>query len=255
MTSSIDFYIFVDMRTIRESVFETNSSTTHCVTISKQFKTVKDVPFRSPSEFPKLNANKELEVEMNIYWDMDVLDKSIDLSSVDTIIKYITAHAVYSSEETLYSRKNHEVINHFDENHENLLHDIQEAYEIIGLEAPVDIKPYFLDENDNKIYITKDNVYHWHTPYSEDSWYNNKKEWKIALNKKIKTIPGSATWPITKYNIGMCGNDLCGYTYNEATYHFENMSNGFDWDRDEKNEDLTTIDMLTKQVTLSFYHT
>jgi hypothetical protein len=249
------------MRTIRQSVFETNSSTTHCVTYTKKYKDIDEIPLRDKSEFPALNANGELEVELNIYWDMDVRERDdIDLNSVDTIIKYLTAHAVFSCHETLWSRKNQETIDHFDENHQELLKDIQYAYKTMGLEVPVDIKPYFLDKDDNKIFVTKDNVYKWHTVYGANDWYSSKKEWQKAIDERIKRNPDAANWPYAKYYIGICGNDLSSYSYASATHYFEDMTNGYNWDWDsEKNEDdqleITTHDILTKQISLSFYHT
>lgn len=245
------------MKTIRRGVFETNSSTTHCATYSKSYKNITDIPLRNASEFPKLNENNELEVELNIYWDMQVReDDSIDLSSVDTVIKYLAAHAVFSSTETLYSRKNHETIYNYDKNHKELLHDIQEAYKTMGLTVPVDVRPYFLDVNDNKIYITTENINKWFIPY-EGSWYDTKREWQQYVKKTITRNPDAVNWPYAKYYIGMCGNDLCCSSYECATEYYEDLSNGYNWDeeREEDEVGITTHDMLTRQISLSFYHT
>lgn len=243
------------MKTIRRNVFETNSSTTHCITISKQYKSLTDIPYRKASEFPKLNENNELEVELNIFWDMEVLgDTSIDLNSVDVIIKYLCSHAVFSSQETLFSRRNHETRDNFDKNHAEFLKDIQDAYKIMELPIPVDVKPFVYDINDKKVYITKDNLYKWFLPYDVNSWFSTKKAWQADINKKIKKNSEAKNWPYIKYNIGLCGNDLCHDSYESATSYYTDFTYGYDsWDK-ETVKDITTIDLLTKQMSLSFYH-
>lgn len=247
------------MKTIRRGVFETNSSTTHCASFSKNYKTIKDIPLRDASTFPKLNTDKVLEIELDIYWDMEVKeDPNIDLSSVDTIIKYLAAHAVYSSEETKYGRKNYETKNNFDENHDLFLKDLQDAYKVMGLETPVDVKYYFLDIGNNKVYVTKDNLHHWFYAEGVDPWYNNKKEWKNAINKRIKKDPTAIDWPYAQKWFGMCGNDLLCHSYKSATDYYENSVNVYNWDDDKEDDDsnnITTADMLTRQIDLNFYHT
>ena len=178
------------MKTIRRKVFETNSSTTHCVTFTKRYANLFAVPLRDVSEFPALNANNELEIELDVFWDMDVIyNPNFDFSKVDAVIKYLCAQAVFSSQETLFSRRNHEIRSHFDDNHKAFLKDLQDAYTIMGLTAPVDVKPYVLDINDNKIYVTKDNLYKWFYPFDEQTWYSTKKDWKESIKKQIEINP------------------------------------------------------------------
>ena len=48
------------MLTIRNQVFETNSSSEHCISFSQEYRTA--------DEFPKLNKDGILEVEIKHYW-------------------------------------------------------------------------------------------------------------------------------------------------------------------------------------------
>lgn len=247
------------MKTIRHGVFETNSSTTHCATYTKTYKHIADIPLRDKSEFPALNPDGTLDVELDIYWDMEVRERDdVDLSTVGTIIKYLAAHAVFSSCETLWSRKNREIVYHYNDNHARLLEDLQKAYKTIGLPAPTDVRPYFLDINDNKIYITQDNINKWFYPYEEYPWFDKKKDWEKAIQKTIKGNPEAVNWPYAKHYIGMCGNDLCTSSYERATDYYTDMTHGYDCDDEEdenKSDNITTNDMLTRQISLSFYHT
>lgn len=248
------------MKTIRHKVFETNSSTTHCITFEneKKVKSKSDIPRRDPKEFPELNENGELEVEMNIYWDDDVRNNElIDLHSADGVIKYITAHAVFSNIKTMYGRRNPETKDNFDANHIALLNDIQKAYKIMGLKPPVDVKPYTLDVNDKKIFITKDTNNKWILPV-DTRWGENKKDWEKRLKKRIKENPEVAKYPHLKYNIGMCGNDLCGSSYESCLAHFSLEYIVTDWDYSGDSDgdmNIDTVDVLTHDIGLSFYHT
>ena len=245
------------MRTIRKRVFETNSSTTHCISFSKDYKKITDIPLRDKSEFPALDANGNLEIELNIYWDNDVVQTDMDFSSAEVFIKYLAAQAVFSSLECLYGgRKNTEYKNHYDKNHVDFLKDLQNAYLKIGLTPPNDVRPYFLDINDNKIYFNKDNVYNWFDTY-DNSWYDSKKDYDRNIAKRIKKNPDAANWPYAKNKMGVCGNDLSHNSYEDATHYFE--SNFSYWNDDENEEsnndfDFTTVDVLTRKVTLGFYH-
>ena len=245
------------MKTIRRGVFETNSSTTHCATYTKTYKRISDIPLRDASEFPALNPDGTLDIELFVYWDMEVRERNdIDLSSVKTIIEYLAAHAIFSCHETLWSRKNNEVIYHYTDNHRLFLADIQKAYQTMGLKAPTDVRPYFLDINDNKIYITEDNIDKWFFPFEEYPWFDNQSEYDNYIKKTIKRNPDAVNWPYAKHYIGMCGNDLCCSSYENATDYYDDMSrswDGHDYDNDENN--ITTNDMLTRQISLSFYHT
>ena len=245
------------MKTIRRGVFETNSSTTHCATYTKTYNHIADIPLRDKKEFPTLNADGTLDVELFVYWDIEVRERDdIDLSSVKTIIEYLTAHAVFSCHETLWSRKNNEVIYHYKDNHEYLVRDVQKAYQTVGLKAPTDVRPYFLDVGDNKIYITEDNINKWFFPFEEYPWFDNKSEWDKYVKKTLKNNPDAANWPYAKHYIGMCGNDLCSSSYEIATNYYDDMAHDWDGSYEESDEDkITTNDMLTRQMSLSFYHT
>lgn len=245
------------MKTIRRGVFETNSSTTHCATYTKTYKRISDIPLRDVSEFLALNPDGTLDIELFVYWDIEVRERDdIDLSSVKTIIEYLAAHAIFSCHETLWSRKNNEVIYHYNDNHKLFLSDIQKAYQTMGLKAPTDVRPYFLDINDNKIYITEDNIDKWFFPFEEYPWFDKQSEYDNYIKKTIKRNPDAVNWPYAKHYIGMCGNDLCCSSYENATDYYDDMSrscDGRDYDNEENN--ITTNDMLTRQISLSFYHT
>lgn len=245
------------MRTIRRGVFETNSSTTHCATYTKTYKHIADIPLRDKKEFPTLNADGTLDVELFVYWDMEVRERDdIDLSSVKTIIEYLAAHAVFSCHETLWSRKNNEEIYHYNDNHANFVRDVQKAYQTVGLTAPTDVRPYFLDTGDNKIYITEDNINKWFFPFEEYPWFDKHSEWDKYVKDTIEKNPEAVNWPYAKHYIGMCGNDLCCSSYEHATDYYNDMSQGWDGSEEESDEDnITTNDMLTRQISLSFYHT
>ena len=251
------------MRTIRTSVFETNSSTTHCVTFSSQYKKVDEIPMRDKSEFPLPDKNGVLEIEIDCYWDNDITEDSrFDMENVTTFIKYLAGHAVFSSTKRIWnSRKNTEYENNFDENKELFLKDLQEAYTIMGLTPPKDVKYFFLDVNDNKHYITKENLYHWFEPF-EGSWYEKKSDWKKYIARQIKENPDAANWPYTKYRIGMTGNDLCGSSYKDVTDYYECTSNlnrywtsSGNEEGDFEEKELTTVEILTRKIGLDFYHT
>ena len=56
----------------------------------------------------------------------------------------------------------------------------------------------------------------------------------------------------------MCGNDLLSHSYEQATDYYENYVNVYNWDETtEESEEtgITTIDMLTREISLNFYHT
>lgn len=245
------------MKTIRRGVFETNSSTTHCATYTKTYKRISDIPLRDVSEFPALNSDGTLDIELFVYWDIEVRERDdIDLSSVKTIIEYLAAHAIFSCHETLWSRKNNEVIYHYNDNHKLFLADIQKAYQTMGLKAPTDVRPYFLDINDNKIYITEDNIDKWFFPFEEYPWFDKQSEYDNYIKKTIKRNPDAVNWPYAKHYIGMCGNDLCCSSYENATDYYDDMSRSWDGrDYDSNENNITTNDMLTRQISLSFYHT
>ena len=61
-----------------------------------------------------------------------------------------------------------------------------------------------------------------------------------------------------KIYFGMCGNDLLSHSYEQATDYYENYVNVYNWDENtEESEEtgITTIDMLTREISLNFYHT
>ena len=85
---------------------------------------------------------------------------------------------------------------------------------------------------------------------------SKQSEYDNYIKKTIKRNPDAVNWPYAKHYIGMCGNDLCCSSYENATDYYDDMSrswDGHDYDNDENN--ITTNDMLTRQISLSFYHT
>lgn len=251
------------MKTIRRGVFETNSSTTHCATFLWKYRTIKEVPMRAVSTFPKLDADKVLEIELDIYWGEFTKDDypGLDFNSVDTIIKYLAAQAVFSSEKEMWGRKNVEIKNTFDENHSMLLKDLQDAYGVMGLEVPVDVRYYFLDVDGNKVFVTKDNLFHWFYAYGVNPYYENKTKWETYVHRNIAQDPTAVDWPYAKKWFGVCSNDLLSGSYKEATRYYINARDLWDLSYkgncecvDDGSDDITTVDMLTRQIGLEFYH-
>lgn len=243
------------MKTIRKNVFETNSSTTHCISFSKEYKNITEIPMRDKSEFPALNADGDLEIELDTFWDSDVRENDWDFSSVEVFIKYLCAQAVFSYQESIYGcRKNTEYVDNFEKNHVAFLKDLKEAYIAVGLTPPNDFKPYFIDVNDNKVYVNKDNNDKWFNTF-ENSWYSDKREYNRYINNTKKKHPDAVNWPYTKYRIGVCGNDLSHYSYESATKYYESNVSFYDSTDEDSEMEFNTVDVLTRKVTLGFYHT
>ncbi len=116
------------MHTIRKHVFETNSSSEHCISFSKEYRTA--------DEFPKLNKDGILEVEIKHYWSCGALGTTTD-KLVD-IIEYLCAVAV-----TCASK--------YPESMDQVLADIKYAYANVGLETPKGLDIYVVDEHKRHI--------------------------------------------------------------------------------------------------------
>lgn len=116
------------MRTIRHNVFETNSSSEHCISFSKEY--------RIADEFPKLNKDCILEVEIKHYWTCGAEGTVTD--NVSDIIEYLCALAVNCA--TKYPESMNQVLN-----------DIKYAYANVGLEHPKGLDIYVVDDYNRKI--------------------------------------------------------------------------------------------------------
>lgn len=125
------------MRTIRQHVFETNSSSEHCVSVSNELRTA--------DEFPKLTDDGVLEIEARIKWECGQPGTNTD--SVRDILDYfcMLAYNLYqwdAREETV--KKLHK------EAFNDVLEAAQRAYENVGLEPPKAIFYYYTDVDGNK---------------------------------------------------------------------------------------------------------
>ena len=116
------------MRTIRNHVFETNSSSEHCISFSKEYRTA--------DEFPKLNKDGILEVEIKHYWTCGA--EGTETDNVSDIIEYLCALAVNCA--TKYPESMNQVLN-----------DIKYAYANVGLDPPKGLDIYVVDDYNCKI--------------------------------------------------------------------------------------------------------
>lgn len=111
------------MRTIRQHVFETNSSSEHSITFSKEL--------RSPEDFPKLDADGILKVEVKHYWTCG--GAGTCTSDVKDIIEYLCTLAVHCASK-------------FPDSMTQVLNDIKYAYANMALPTPKGIEVYVVDD-------------------------------------------------------------------------------------------------------------
>jgi len=116
------------MRTVRPNVFETNSSSEHCITFSKEYRTA--------DEFPKLNKDGILEVEIKHYWTCGALGTTTN--KVTDIIEYLCALAVNCASKYPASM-------------DQLMEDLTIAYKNVNLDHPKGVEVYVVDDYDRKV--------------------------------------------------------------------------------------------------------
>lgn len=237
------------MRSVRLNVFETNSSATHAVSISGQYATVEDIPNRDPSTLPALDEDGNLVIELTTYWDSGDSVYDLDLNDPGMIIEYLAAQVVFSDKETIYSRKNHETRETYDENIVNFLNVIQEAYRKLGLEEPKGFKTFFRTDKGEKFFITPENHDDFYPGYDDNSWYDSYEDFCESIKEDRDKHPERENWPIAKYRIGVATNDLISSSFANACDHFYAESNHI------SDLSLTAVDIIVKDVTLYFYHT
>ncbi len=120
------------MRTIRKSVFETNSSSMHCITVCNEDLGADGKPVkRTTDEYPVPNEDGVLEIEVTRYWECS--DQCVT-SNLRDIIEYICVLADGS-----------------DGDHKGALELLQDQYEVTGLTPPKDFYLYVVDMDGNKI--------------------------------------------------------------------------------------------------------
>ena len=237
------------MITIRHNIFETNSSATHALAYTGGVipACVDDIELRNPNDLPELTEDGYLDIELSVYWDCSDEVYDLDLSDIKYILEYLASHAVFSSRASFYSRKNTEYKDTFEENHVAFLHDIQEAYNLLGKTPPKDVRPYFYTTKHEKFYITKENKDSYFNGYS-DSCYCSLDEHNKYIQDEIKKDPTKANWPICNTYIGLVANDLISGSYVDAAEYFHLEHSNYDFY-------LDAIEVITHKVTLTFYHT
>jgi hypothetical protein len=230
------------MITIRTAVFETNSSSEHCIVYHKEA--------RDPSEFPPLNADGILEIEVKHLWQCG--EAGTETGDVRDIIEYLCVLAIncfpWRDEEKAIGNSLSKT---------DCLLDIQYAYEKAGLEAPKGFYAYFLDVDGNRHDFEGINNKNWINGADEsgtveywiDRSYNEMD--KDGFEKYYAAHPELFANAIrAKHCIGI-NHNLCWDSYAKSTDHFDA---GYGGDADP-DENYTPGDLLTTKSELSFYRT
>ena len=120
------------MRTVRKSVFETNSSSMHCITFcNEDLGADGKLVERTTDEYPVPNEDGVLEIEVTRYWECSDLCIT---SNLRDIIEYICVLADGSGND-----------------HKGALELLRNQYEAAGLTPPKDFYLYVVDMYGNKI--------------------------------------------------------------------------------------------------------
>ena len=129
------------MRTIRQSVFETNSSSEHCVTVSEARRTADEFP-----ELVNVDGRNVLEIEAQIDWECGqpgtCTDNLRDILDYLCIMAYNSVPWDCRDEETAKAIRRR--------NFELLLSCVQQAYQDVGLTAPDELSYYYSDVSGTK---------------------------------------------------------------------------------------------------------
>ena len=227
------------MKTIRKHVFETNSSSEHCVTVSDTLRTA--------DEFPTLTADGVLEIEAKIKWecgqDGTFTDDLRDILDYLCILAYHLTPWQANADHTQRIR---------DTSYQELLSEVQSAYTDVGLEPPKSIYYYYTDTDGNRhTYAGQDGVSN--CIWAPDRggmieavidgkwmWFTSEDLARFEHNNPDKV----AKCIRTKYPFGINHNLLWG--------KFSNIR--FD-ERDDGETDYGIEDLLHKRFTLHFYRT
>ena len=119
------------MRTVRQNVFETNSSSMHTLTIMSERRT--------PNEFPPLSEDGCLDIEVTRYWHSA---KTCHTENLRDIIEYICVLAEASNND-----------------HDGALQLLRERYTAAGLTPPEDFRLYVVDIDGNRVDYNSDYVF------------------------------------------------------------------------------------------------
>lgn len=226
------------MKTIRPCVFETNSSSEHCITVSDELRTA--------DEMPALNPDGILEIEAKIKWECGQPGTTTD--DVRDIMDYLCAMAFCLTPWDASAEAQKLVRT---KSFESLLWYVQEAYKSLGLEPPKGIFYYFTDVNGKKYRYDgtgMDNVIK--APDGDgiieaviDGEWDQFTEEDFAVFEK--RFPSKVAKCIrTKYPIDVNHNLMYG-EFSELS--FEEYYCG--------EETYGIKDLLTKRFTLDFYRT
>ena len=119
------------MRTVRQNVFETNSSSMHTLTITSER--------RMPNEFPPLSEDRCLDIEVTRFWHGS---PACHTENLRDIIEYICVLAEASNND-----------------HAGALKLLQERYTAAGLTPPEDFRLYVVDIDGNRVDYNSDYVF------------------------------------------------------------------------------------------------
>lgn len=164
------------METFRSGTFETNSSSTHCLSVTKETRHV--------SAFPELNADGSIDIEAKHYWECD---ESCHTVVLEEIIEYICMLG-YACERNL----------------DSALRLVQEGYEIAGLKPPTKINLYAVTRDGSRISYTEPGCRYINGPRRD--YYGNETQYyyiyvpvgKDELERKLFTHTLHAEVPVDK---------------------------------------------------------
>ena len=223
------------MRTIRQQVFETNSSSEHCIA----FVDAK----RKPDEFPVVRSDGVLEIEVKHYWECGAVD-TITNKVVD-IIEYLYCVAMSCSVDRPASMG-------------LFLDDLRRAYETYGLVPPTDVHGYVVDDKGTRHKyndIVHDSV-DYMMPYSPtfiECYFNSllgyKGMGKAEFEEFYRLHKGYVDEKVIKFprRIGIDPN-IIWEDYHHSTEQITELNS-----QDDKS--YTALDLLITPSTLYFYRT
>lgn len=144
------------MRTVRAHVFETNSSSEHCMTIDK------DRTPRTADEFPELNPDGTLSIEVTRFWKCS---KECVTDVLRDIMEYILVLADACND------------------YKSGVEMIQAGYRTAGLTQPTDVILYVVDENGQRIpYLTGNFI-------SVDNGFSRPEEESVSFQVDLDEHP------------------------------------------------------------------
>ena len=237
------------METFRSGTFETNSSSTHCLSVTKEPRHV--------SAFPELNADGSIDIEAKHFWQSD---GKCDTAALSEIIEYICMLGLLC-EKSL----------------DSALKIIQQGYELAGRMPPDKINLYCLARDGSRIpyeelgsrvvngphedwedlvwkyyiYVPsgKEDQAHGFTHILHASVPVNEIDDYIAKNPHLEIDPGLELKdaPILVHRVGVSANDLKADTLEEALDDLTTMKYG-------DGKPVSILEAFQYVAVLNFWH-